>query len=86
MKAIEAARRAIEAHPAYDCGSTGDQEMAEAAIRAYLTALSEDDAECERIGFEISLHAHIIAEGGEDDGIANPAEVGRAAIRAMGGE
>lgn len=41
-KALEAARKAIEAHPAYDCGSTGDEEMARAAITAYLAHLVED--------------------------------------------
>lgn len=48
-KALEAARRAIEAHPAYDCGSTGDEEMAKAAISAYLAHLAEDEAVVERL-------------------------------------
>lgn len=43
LSAMERARRAIEAHPAYDCGSTGDEEMARAAILAYLSALAEDE-------------------------------------------
>lgn len=48
-KALEAARRAIEAHPAYDCGSSGDEEMAQAAISAYLAHLAEDEAVVERL-------------------------------------
>lgn len=48
-KALEAARRAIEAHPAYDCGSTGDEEMALAAVTAYLARLAEDEAVVERL-------------------------------------
>lgn len=48
-KALEAARRAIEAHPAYDCGSTGDEEMAKAAISAYLAHLAEDEELTQRL-------------------------------------
>lgn len=48
-KALEAARRAIESHPAYDCGSTGDEEMARDAISAYLSALAEDEEVVERV-------------------------------------
>lgn len=46
-KLIEAARREIEAHPAYDCGSTGDEEMARAAILAFLQAALEDEGAVE---------------------------------------
>lgn len=48
-KALEAARKAIEAHPAYDCGSTGDEEMALAAVTAYLAHLIEDESVVERL-------------------------------------
>lgn len=48
-KLIEAARRAIEAHPAYDCGSTGDEEMARAAILAFLDAAAGDEGVVEKV-------------------------------------
>ena len=38
---VEAARRAIEAHPAYDCGSTGDEEMARAVLATLLARAKE---------------------------------------------
>ena len=58
-KALEAARRAIEAHPAYDCGSTGDEEMARAAITAYMAHLAEDDEVVERVARAIQKHVSI---------------------------
>ena len=85
-KALEAARRAIEAHPAYDCGSTGDEEMALAAVTAYLTHLAEDEAVVERIGLTIETTAHIISEGGEDDGISNLDEVSLAVLKSLAGK
>lgn len=63
-KALEAARRAIESHPAYDCGSTGDEEMARAAISAYLSALAEDEEVVERVARALNPRAWEVMDDG----------------------
>ena len=42
-----------------------------------------DGKALEAVAFAIETTAHIIAEGGEDDGIANPEECARSAITAL---
>lgn len=87
-KALEAARRAIEAHPAYDCGSNGDEEMAQAAISAYLAHLVEDEAVIQTLAAEIwdGLNASGLAYEAEERRAKLSAKAALIAIKSLAGK